>query len=128
MVINAAITSWKHVSGLAGDQRPVLGDELVPAPNRPLIAESVNPGSFAVTEAAKRQIKLDRVLRVSSQMLTRFGVMPAVGDRLTVKFYLPGGNEDLRVEIAETRPDPTSGVLGCIAMTLLSLTIVEDGV
>lgn len=128
MVVNCAITSWKHTGAPKGDFTPSLGDELVPAPNRPLLGSLIAPGSHAVQSATERGIQLDRMLQVMPAMLVRFGVVPAIGDRLTVKYFKPGGHEITRFEISDEKPDASFGLLGSAGVTTLLLKRVEDGV
>lgn len=128
MVINASITSWKHAGTPLGDQRPVLGAELVPAVNRPLPASVGVPSSYAVQSAAARDVKLDLLLNVMPAMLVRFGIVPAIGDRLTIKVHKHGTSEDVRAEIASDRPDATNGLPGSAGWTTLELKRTGDGV
>lgn len=125
---NASITSWKHVAGRKGDGTPALGPELVPAPNRPLLGMIVEPTAHAIQSAAMRQVKLDLVLLVAPFMLKRFAIVPAIGDRLTVRLVKHGSASDVRVEIASDRSTPGAGLPGHADLVTLELKLAKDGV
>ncbi len=128
VVWNCTITSWKHAGVPKGDGRPALGSELVPSATRAMLGSLDSPTAYAVQTASARAEQLDLLVRVNQAMLTRFGIEPKVGDRLTVNRVKAGGADTHRVEIVRTRPSPTAGLCGRMDLVVLELKIVRDGV